>query len=386
MNKLKEQLKPILGDKVPTPPNPNAQQVCWQIKLNIEGRRKKFTGKTEQALYQNIINYYGLHNITVQSYFEQWLNSEEQSSISYSTRQRKIQRWAKHFKNTLGTRKMTQLSFSSIEDEIKRLQAKGITVKELSESLNPLRGLCRKALREGILSVDPMEFVKIDYSKCIRAKKQNEKPQDRVFQEDEMERVLAECDRMIMRINNNCSAYYGIKLLRLTGMRVGELVALHFNDFDDEELILHIHSREVPEGKNRVVVEGIKGTRTLDKSVITRDIPITQEVIDIVNSIRRFNLSHGYEDEDYVFLGKNGRSTIKAIENALWNACRLAKLEHKKSPHDIRRTVATVLYRKGITLKQIQYYLGHSDIETTKGYIYDDTFTTSYYNNIRQNI
>lgn len=281
---------------------------------------------------------------------------------------------------------MTHLTFAIIEDNIRHLQSIGITVKELNESLNPLRGICRKALREGLFTIDPMTLVHIDYARCIRSKRQNEKPQDRVFTEDEMERVLAVCDTMIQRKNNNCSAYYGIKLLRLTGLRVGELVALRYADFDRENLILHVHAREIPKGNNRIVVEGIKGTRTRDTSVITRDIPITRGVIEILDNIKEFNRIHNYSDEDFIFLGDNGRSTIKSIENALWTACDRAGLAVKKSPHDIRRTVATILYRKGINIKQIQYYLGHSDVETTRGYIYDDTATTSYYNNIRENI
>ena len=49
MNKLRNEIKSILGGKVPTPPNPNAQQVCWSIKLNINGKRKRFTADCRQS-------------------------------------------------------------------------------------------------------------------------------------------------------------------------------------------------------------------------------------------------------------------------------------------------------------------------------------------------
>lgn len=70
MDKLRKEIKSIIGDKVPTPPNPNAQQICWSLKLNIDGIRKKFTAKTEKALYKKILDFFGYHNLTVQNCFD----------------------------------------------------------------------------------------------------------------------------------------------------------------------------------------------------------------------------------------------------------------------------------------------------------------------------
>lgn len=386
MNKLRNEIKSILGDKVPTPPNPNAQQVCWSIKLNINGKRKKFTGSTEKALYKNILDFFGYHNVTVQSYFNDWLNSEEQSFISPSTRLRKIQRWNKFWASSLGSLSVTQLTTRAIEEAITHMQAIGVTQKDLSEALNPLRGLARKAVREGLIPSDPFQLIDINWKKCIRSRKQNEKDSERVFVEDEMDKVIDVCNQMINRSNNRCSAFYGIKILRLTGMRVGELVSLKWADIDYNELVIHIHSRETTDGQNRVVAEGTKGTHTQDTYVVCRDIPVTKEVIDILYEINDFNLINGFICDDFIFCGINGRSSIKSIENALWKACSLAGLSTKKSPHDIRRTVATVLYRKGTPIKVIQTYLGHADEKTTRSYIYDDSSTTTYYSTIRANI
>ncbi len=386
MNKLRNEIKSILGGKVPTPPNPNAQQVCWSIKLNINGKRKRFTGSTEKVLYKNILDFFGYHNVTVQRYFEEWLDSEEQCSISPSTRLRKIQRWNKFWASSLGNLPVPKLTTNKIEEAIIHMQVTGVTQKDLSEALNPLRGLTRKAVREGLIPSDPFQLIDINWKKCIRSRKQNEKDSERVFVEDEMEKVIDICNQMIARPNNRCSAFYGIKILRLTGMRVGELVALRWSDVDYRNLVIHIHARETSDGQNRVVAEGTKGTHTQDTYVVCRDIPVTKEVIDILNEINDFNLINGFICDDFIFCGINGRSSIKSIENALWKACKLAGLSIKKSPHDIRRTVATVLYRKGTPIKVIQTYLGHADEKTTRSYIYDDSSTTTYYSTIRANI
>ena len=41
----------------------------------------------------------------------------------------------------------------------------------------------------------------------------------------------------------------------------------------------------------------------------------------------------------------------------------------KKSMHDIRRTCLTTMYDRGIKLKQLQYFAGHSTPEQTLDYI-----------------
>ena len=42
-----------------------------------------------------------------------------------------------------------------------------------------------------------------------------------------------------------------------------------------------------------------------------------------------------------------------------------------KSSHCIRRTFASRLFAAGMPLAEISVYLGHQDIQTTKGYIYN---------------
>ena len=42
-----------------------------------------------------------------------------------------------------------------------------------------------------------------------------------------------------------------------------------------------------------------------------------------------------------------------------------------KSAHDIRRTVATQLYRNTHDIELVRKFLGHSDVQTSWGYIVD---------------
>jgi hypothetical protein len=57
-----------------------------------------------------------------------------------------------------------------------------------------------------------------------------------------------------------------------------------------------------------------------------------------------------------------------------------------KSSHDIRRTVATTLYRMGVPIGDIQRFLGHSDEKTTMGYIVDYESKANYHSLITESL
>ena len=84
------------------------------------------------------------------------------------------------------------------------------------------------------------------------------------------------------------------------------------------------------------------------------------------------NKKKGFEDEDYLFLGEKGeRIHIRAVDNRIRKLCLRAGIDPVKSAHDIRRTVATRLYRNTHDIELVRKFLGHSDVLTTWGYIVD---------------
>ena len=84
------------------------------------------------------------------------------------------------------------------------------------------------------------------------------------------------------------------------------------------------------------------------------------------------DILYGFRDEDFLFLGEKGRRIhIRAVDNRIRKLCKRAGIEPAKSAHDIRRTVATRLYRNTHDIELVRKFLGHSDVQTTWGYIVD---------------
>lgn len=65
-----------------------------------------------------------------------------------------------------------------------------------------------------------------------------------------------------------------------------------------------------------------------------------------------------------------GFKTVSNINKIIEKWGNLSGIGHL-SPHDMRRTFATNLAEKGISLEKLQRILGHQDIKTTQKYIKD---------------
>lgn len=77
------------------------------------------------------------------------------------------------------------------------------------------------------------------------------------------------------------------------------------------------------------------------------------------------------DDNDALFVGRKGRLTTQGLR------CILKKLEDRSGvvnvhPHRFRRTLATMLIDRGMSIQDVAKILGHSNINTTLGYIYSD--------------
>lgn len=102
-----------------------------------------------------------------------------------------------------------------------------------------------------------------------------------------------------------------------------------------------------------------------------RFLPLSDYEMMILKKVKAVNNANGYENEDFIFCEHNGRTNIRSIDNRIRKCCVRADIE-AKSAHDIRRTVASEMFNKGIPVEIIRNYLGHSDIKTTFGYILDN--------------
>ncbi|GFI46524.1 tyrosine recombinase XerD [Lachnospiraceae bacterium] len=148
----------------------------------------------------------------------------------------------------------------------------------------------------------------------------------------------------------------GILLCISTGLRLGEVCSLKWQDVDLERQVLHVN-RTV----QRIAVDGQRKKTTLlegePKSIFSRrEIPLSDEIVKLLTP---------YQDieEGYVFNGSRPMEP-RTYQNKFQRYLKDAGID-KKNFHILRHTFATNCINNGADVKSLSEILGHSDVKIT---------------------
>lgn len=136
-------------------------------------------------------------------------------------------------------------------------------------------------------------------------------------------------------------------LLLGTGIRVSECVGLDINDVDFKNGGIHIHRKG---GKEVTVYFGAEVENAL------------QDYLD-----ERFGIIAEGGSENALFLSlQRKRMNVRSVENMVKKYARIVTPLKKITPHKLRSTYGTNLYRETGDIYLVADVLGHSDVNTTK--------------------
>lgn len=148
---------------------------------------------------------------------------------------------------------------------------------------------------------------------------------------------------------NNCL----ITLLLHLGLRVSELCNLNLNSIQETRLT--------------VVGKGDK----------ERIIPLNTTCIEAINDYKNYERKHlkNNQDNEALFLSQLGtrlnKRTVQRIVKGINTSSGLNK--DKITPHKLRHTSATLLYKEKPDIRSLQYFLGHESVSTTQIYTHIDS-------------
>ncbi len=159
--------------------------------------------------------------------------------------------------------------------------------------------------------------------------------------DDLLDRELRKTDDLLSNI---------LLLIRATGMRVGECLALKkdcLHHLGGDDWALHV---------------------PLGKLHNERLVPIDDEARKVLDRILGMAGPSASTDPVSPLLTLNGRKlSSQRVRKALKNASQRAR--HPVRPHQLRHTYATMMLRSGISLPALKQILGHRDIKMTMRYV-----------------
>jgi Site-specific recombinase XerD len=145
-----------------------------------------------------------------------------------------------------------------------------------------------------------------------------------------------------------------------TGLRLGELVGLRWEDVDLERGIITVRRTFSPDGSGRLVLRPTKSGRI-------RSVPILDPLLPILDEARTLGFPH-------IFTGSRGGpfDSGNLARMVTWHAIRdqIATFSDGVGLrfHDLRHTYLTRLARLGIAPAKLQLVAGHASITTTELY------------------
>ncbi len=145
--------------------------------------------------------------------------------------------------------------------------------------------------------------------------------------------------------------YAIITLFLNCGLRLSELVSIDIDRIKDDTLT--------------VIGKGNK----------ERTIYLNNSCIDSINKYLEVRPSKGVKDKKALFISrKNNRLSPKGVQYVVKKYLKKAGLDTDKySPHKLRHTAATLMYKHGnVDIRALQQLLGHENVSTTQIYTHID--------------
>ena len=275
-------------------------------------------------------------NITFQGY-EQLANSH-------------IIPYFKHKKTRLqDVKKETLQAYIDEKSKSGRLDNKGgLSAKSLKLHRNILNQTLKEALKSGLISVNPCQWVKLP---------QIQRREPTFYTAEQIEKLLS-------AISEDSTFYLLVKLTATYGLRRSEVLGLMWDSIDFENDTLQI-AHTVVKVNSTVCKNKTKNASSY------RSFPLIDEIKQLLLAERkkqtqnRKEFGKEYIQSPYVFVWDNGKPF--ATEYVSQHFKRL--LEWNNLPHirfhDLRHSCASILLSRGFTLKDVQEWLGHSDITLT---------------------
>lgn len=398
-------------DKEGKPKAPN-----WEYRFEaakIDGKRKSISkagfktkkeaeiaGTKAMAEYNNAGLKFEPSDMSFADYLDYWFDNYVKMSCKYSTQLNYSQIIDNHLKPALGMYKLRSLTPLMIQEYVNKKFVAGLKKNTLSGIMGVLSGSLKYAVVPAkLLQSSPAEYVKYPKISAERS---------------EINRTIISVEdfnRMLERFPKGSPYRYALLIGFYTGLRIGEVYALTWDDIDFKEKTLDVNKlvykrnygvdiREVMKQKGKREEKSAWYFGDTKTAASVRKIKIGNTLINELKEYKKMQLENQLQyGEYYTQIYKKEEKDEKGntiyrlidVEKTVPVSLPLANLIMRKENgefsssdsfkyaariihyelnikfnfHSLRHTHATKLIESGVSPKAVQARLGHENIETT---------------------
>lgn len=358
--------------------NPNTgEQKRIQVTANSETACNKKMAAREKELEELFKKSGVTQNMTVTELCYNHLNYRfNKGSIKRTTRDRDEDTIRCQIeKSKIGHLQIATVTSRDIDDLFAKLFSENkLSVSSIEKVKFILDPAFRWAVERKELVENPFDSVRENINKSIesRSAKGSDDVDVRILTSEEKDKLW---EIASVKWLNGKYKYLGglhFKFLVETGLRVGEWIALRWEDYDFENRILTVNKcRHLVKAKEGEIETEIKyvAYEGDTKNKKSRNLSLSEKADSVLREI--YELSPYKKPMDYICLTKTGSNyTATSMEDIVNTLYRKAGIkDHVSGLHILRRTFATELFDKGYPIKRIAEYLGDDESTVVRYYV-----------------
>lgn len=331
---------------------------------------KYFSGKTEREVRRKINEYRrspealviaNAKNVNVADYFRNWLLTFKRNSLKPKSYDRIESIIEGTISQKLGTLRMGDITGQDCQRVINDLMANGRAYRTVKKVYDTMNNCFKHAVKAKDISDNPMIAVEMPAQSTFERKREI-----RALNDDEVKKLLSELERRYISSGNSAYQYKDVFIVVLhTGMRLGEVVALDWDDVDWDAKTIHIHKDAIiikerdKDGKGlgtqkQIIQESPK----TDKS--NRTITLNKTAYAAMQRLKATSGNCPYVVHTDMMNRTYCNTLYRQLKRA-YDRCGIKDTDF----HTLRHTFATRLFSKGATVKDVSTLLGHSSITIT---------------------
>lgn len=294
----------------------------------------------------------------VQEYCSNWLQNIQSNILKPSSYDRKEMTLENQVYPLIGDISMSQVTFDDIQFMINELKKQNLSYSTIKKAYEAINGCFKYALIKGDVNKNPC--IGVTLPKTLK----HQEGDIKFYTEEQIELLLKQST---IKYNNGKNKYrlgYGIQFLLYTGLRIGEALALTWEDVDFQNKTIKIN-KNLKQVKNRdnneqgnykIIIQN--STKTSSGS---RIVPLNNKSIEALKYIKEIT-----GQCEYVFSTETGNNvsgrTYDTMFRKIQENCGFTEIY---GVHALRHTFASLLFKKGVDVKTVSEILGHKDVSVT---------------------
>ena len=288
---------------------------------------------------------------------EEWLYRTKQLTVKKGSFTRLLTSFKMMMDYPIAYVRLIDLKTQDIQNYVNTLADKGYAVTTIKKQFNLLSGYLRYLVGDGV----PIRPAYINVHLPVESEVRHKKKEVVAYTMPEQKRLRKVCD------TNWSPGSIAIVLMTELGLRIGELIALQWDDIQWERKAVHIHRTAV----NHNSVKSMVMQDSPKSHASDRVLPLSTVAYTTLE-----RLADEADDLNGLVLSFNGQSVgYPVLRTQVSHICEEANVKYL-GMHIFRHTFATNCYYRGVDIKRLSRFLGHGSVTVTYNtyvHLYGDT-------------